>query len=80
MPPSLSAMRRSGKSCSTRDHSTSAAACTMFIGCSVIITLMGASTEVMTSWDDEPMCRHTTTPSSQHARHSGSQCSLWNDG
>ena len=52
----------------------SAAACTMFIGCSEIITLIGASTEVIVSCDDDPMCRHTTVPSSRHACQNGSQC------
>ena len=61
----------------TRDHRMSAAACTMFMGCRVIITLMGASTEVMVSCDDEPMCRHTTVPSSLTAFQNGSQCWLW---
>ena len=61
----------------TRDHRMSAAACTMFIGCSEIITLMGASTDVMVSCDDEPMCRHTMVPSSRTAFQNGSQCSLW---
>src|SRR6476646_9449827 len=59
MPPSDSAIRTSGNFVMTRDHSTSAAACTMFIGCSEIITLSGASTEVIGSCDDEPMCRQT---------------------
>ena len=49
----------------------------MFIGCSVIITSIGASTDVMTSCDDEPMCRQTTVPSSAHAAQNGSQWSLW---
>ena len=61
----------------TRDHRMSAAACTMFIGCSVIITLIGASTDVIVSCDDDPMCRHTMVPSSLHACQNGSQCSLW---
>ena len=55
----------------------SAAACTMFIGCSVIITLIGASIEVIVSCDDDPMWRHTTVSSSDTARQNGSQCSLW---
>ena len=55
----------------------SAAACTMFIGCRVIITLIGASIEVIVSCDDDPMCRHTTVPSSDTACQNGSQCSLW---
>ena len=49
----------------------------MFIGCNVIITSIGASTDVITSCDDEPMCRHTTVPSSEHARQNGSQWSEW---
>ncbi|MEZ5136566.1 MAG: hypothetical protein R2699_16335 [Acidimicrobiales bacterium] len=48
----------------------------MFIGCRLIITLIGASIEVITSSDDDPMCRHTTMPSSEHAFQNGSQCSL----
>jgi hypothetical protein len=53
---------------------------TMFIGCSVIITSMGASGEVMVSCDEDPMCMHTTTDSSLQARQTGSQCSEWIDG
>ena len=49
----------------------------MFIGCSVISTSIGASSTVITSCDDEPMCRHTTVPSSLHACQNGSQCSVW---
>ena len=74
MPPSDSAKRTSGNSVITRDQRMSAAACTMFIGCSVIITLIGASTDVIVSCDDEPMCRHTTVPSSLTAFQNGSQC------
>ena len=55
----------------------SAAACTMFIGWRVIITLIGASIEVMVSWEDDPMCRQTTVPVSDTALQNGSQCSLW---
>ena len=77
MPPSHSAIFRSGKFLITRDHSRSAAACTMFIGCSVIITSGGASTAGTTSRPDEPMCMFSTVPTSHSARHSGSQCSAW---
>ncbi len=73
MPPSESARRRWGNFCNTRDHSTSAAAWTMFIGCRVIITLIGASIDVMTSSDDDPMCRQRIVPSSSHAAKNGSQ-------
>ena len=76
MPPSLSANRTSGNSVITRDHKMSAAACTMFIGCNVIITLIGASIDVIVSCDDDPMCRHTTVPVSLTARQKGSQWSL----
>src|SRR3954454_8707456 len=75
MPPSLIANLRSGKFFSTRDHSKSDAACTRLIGCNVIITLMGASSAVITMDDDEPMCRHTIVFSSLHAFQNGSQCS-----
>ena len=34
----------------------------MFIGCSTIMTSIGASGEVITSSDDEPMCMHTIIP------------------
>ena len=49
----------------------------MFIGCSVMSTSIGASGAVTTSDDDEPMCRHTIVPSSEHACQNGSQCSSW---
>ena len=57
--------------------SRSAAAWTMFMGCRVIITLMGASIEVTTICEDEPMWRHTTVPSSVHACQKGSQWGEW---
>src|SRR4029453_3512912 len=49
------------------------AAWTMLMGVSVIRQSMGASGAVMTSWDDEPMCRQTTTPSSEQVPQNGSQ-------
>ena len=66
----------SGNLRSTGDQSRSAAACTMFIGCRLMSTSIGASTEVMTRVDDEPMCMHTIVPSSLHADQNGSQWSL----
>src|SRR5581483_6794759 len=75
MPPSDSEMRRSGNLRSTGDHMRSAAHCTMFTGCSVMRTSLGASCAVTTSDDDEPMCRHTIVPSSAHASQNGSQWS-----
>ena len=75
MPPSLIANFRSGNFCNTRDHSRSDAACTRFIGCNVIITLIGASSAVTTIFDEDPMCRHTIVFSSEHAFQNGSQCS-----
>ncbi len=62
---------------STGDHSRSAAAWTTFMGCRVMRTSMGASIEVMTTCDEEPMWRQSTVPSSEHAFQNGSQCSLW---
>ncbi len=60
-----------------RDHSRSAAAWQMFIGWRVIITSIGASGAVTASWPDEPRWIDTTTPSSEHAVHSGSHDGLW---
>jgi hypothetical protein len=45
------------------------------IGCSVIITLIGASAAVITIDDDDPMCMHTIVFSSLHAFQNGSQWS-----
>ena len=77
MPPSDSANLIPGNFLITRDHSRSAAAWQMFIGCRVIITSMGAFGAVTASWPEEPRWMETTTFSSQTARHSGSQCSSW---
>ena len=77
MPPSDSATCRSGNLRNSGDQIRSAAACTMFIGVSVIRQSIGASGEVITSCDDDPMCRHTTTFSSLHAAQNGSQWSEW---
>ncbi len=49
----------------------------MFIGVRVIRQSIGASGEVITSSDDEPMCMQTTTSSSLQACQNGSQWSLW---
>jgi len=43
----------------------------------VLITLIGASGDVITNCDDEPMWRQTTVPSSLHACQNGSQWSEW---
>src|SRR5215210_1272725 len=77
MPPSDRAILRSGNLRRTGDHTRSAAACTMFIGVSVMRQSMGASGAVMTSWEDDPMWRQTTTCSSLHAVQNGSQWSEW---
>ena len=73
MPPSESAKCRSLYLRSTGDHSKSAAAWTMFIGCRLIMTSMGASAEVTSIWDDEPRCMQITVPSSAQAVQNGSQ-------
>ena len=41
----------------------------------VVQTLRG-NTRTADGFDDDPMCRQTTTPVSSTARHSGSQCSV----
>src|SRR5665213_1042172 len=80
MPPSDRATFRSGNLRSTGDHTRSVAAWTMFMGWSVIRQSIGASSEVMTRADEEPMCMQTTTASSLHAFHTGSQWSEWMEG
>ena len=77
MPPSLSAYFSFGNFTGTFDHTKSAAACTMFIGESVISTSIGASSAVMTIFDDEPMCTFTTVPSSSHVAKNLSQWPEW---
>ncbi len=58
-------MRRTG------EKSRSAAHWTMFMGDRVMSTSKGASGEVMTISEDEPMCMQTTVPSSLHGRPEG---------
>ena len=70
-------MVTSGNFVTSGENRMSAAACTMFIGWRLISTSIGASGAVIASLPDEPMCRHTTVPSSEHARHTGSQWSVW---
>ncbi len=77
MPPSDRAMRRSGYLRSTGENRRSAAHWMMFTGCRAMSTSNGASGAVMTICDEEPMCRHTTVPSSWQARQKGSQWSQW---
>ena len=77
MPPSERAILTSGNLLIAADQNRSAAACTMFIGWSVIITSGGASTAETTIRPEEPMCTLSTVPQSDSARHSGSQWSVW---
>ncbi len=49
----------------------------MFTGWSANKTSIGASAAVMTRDEDEPMCRQTIVPSSEHADQNGSQWSEW---
>lgn len=49
----------------------------MFIGCSVIITSIGASGAVMANRPEEPMCTFITVLVSTNAFHSGFQYSSW---
>src|SRR5271154_4792608 len=46
----------------------------------VNLTSIGASGEVVTSNDPDPMCKHTTVLRSSHAAQNGSQWSEWSDG
>src|SRR6202161_2034113 len=75
MPPSERATRTSGKRRKTEDQIRSVAACTMLSGVKVIRQSMGASGDVTTICEDDPMCMQTTTPSSLQASHKGSQWS-----
>nr|CRL74248.1 hypothetical protein CPGR_03569 [Mycolicibacterium komanii] len=68
-------MRSVGYSLIGRDHNRSAAAWTMFIGCSVIITSIGASGAVIANRPDDPMCTLSTVSVSTNASHIGFQCS-----
>src|ERR1700739_4592610 len=77
VPPSESAILRSGYSLMGRDHSRSAAACTMFIGCSVIITSIGASGAVIANRPEEPMRVFHTVFGADTAFQNGFQYSLW---
>ena len=70
-------MRIPGKSLMTRDHTRSAAAEQMFIGCSVIMTSTGASGLVTVRDPDDPRWMDSTTPSSHNAVHSGSHAGSW---
>jgi hypothetical protein len=63
----------SGNFLNTGEKMRSVDACTMFIGDRVIITSTGASSAVITSLPDEPMCMLTIVPVSLHAFQNGSQ-------
>src|SRR5947209_3534091 len=76
MPPSERAKRRDGNFRNTGDHRRSAAPWTMLIGWRVINTSIGASGAVITSDDEDPMCRQTIVPRSEQADQKGSQWSL----
>src|SRR5262252_4037580 len=73
VPPSDSAIFRSGNSLMGRDHSRSAAADTMFMGCRVIITSGGESTAGIDRRPDDPMWTDSTVFVSHSAHHSGFQ-------
>src|SRR5689334_17521194 len=77
MPPSLNAYLSFGYLTGTFDHTKSAAACTMFIGDNVMSTSIGASSAVITIFDEEPMCTFTTVPSSSQVAKNLSQCPEW---
>src|SRR5271154_7306246 len=75
IPPSESATRTSGNRRNTEDQIRSVAACTMLSGVSVMRQSIGASGDVTTICEDEPMCMQATTPSSLQAFQKGSQWS-----
>src|SRR5262249_12704761 len=77
VPPSESAIFRSGKSLMGRDHSRSAAAETMFIGCSVINTSGGESIAGIESVPDDPMWMDITLWVSHRAHHGGFEWGWW---
>ncbi len=52
----------------------------MLIGCRLIMTSIGASTEVIRMVDDEPRCMQMTVFSSEQACQNGSQCELCREG
>ena len=68
VPPSDNAILRSGYALIGLDHNRSAA-CTMFIGCRVIITSIGASGAVIASRPDDPMCTLSTVSVSTRPPH-----------
>ena len=71
--PRTGATLRSGYFLIGLDHNRSAAAWTMFIGCRVIITSIGASGAVIASLPEEPMCTFITVSVSTNASHNGVQ-------
>ena len=72
-PPFLSLPGLAGRECIRVPLAQSAAAWTMFMGCSVIITSIGASGAVTASWPEEPRWIDSTVSVSQRAFQSGSQ-------
>src|SRR6187399_2526389 len=52
----------------------------MLIGCNVIMVSTGASGDVMTTDEEDPMCKHTTVFSSLQVRQNGSQWGSCSDG
>ncbi len=77
MPPSESAIFRSGNLRKVCDQIRSAAHMKRLTGVTVIMTSTGASSDVTEIDDDDPMCRHTTVPVSSQACQNGSQWSVW---
>ena len=80
MPPSLMAMRRSGKRTHTPDHNQSAAAINALAGKSVGYSSKGGSDDGIGAHADEPVCKQTTVSVSAHAARNGSQWPECNDG
>src|SRR5688572_964821 len=75
--PSLKAMRSVGNLARRPDESQSTRAAMAFWAVSATQTRIGASADVVVSFDDDPMCMLTTVSVSWQAAHSGSQCPEW---
>src|SRR3954465_452937 len=79
-PPSESTARRRGKRSKMPLKIQSAKATMELAPKSATVMEGGASLELVSNCDDEPMCMHTGRSCSCTAAHSGSQWSEWTDG
>src|SRR5258706_15745601 len=75
--PSLKAIRSVGNRASRPDDSQSTRPAWAFWAVRATQTRIGASGDVVVSFDDDPMCMLTTVSVSWHAAHRGSQWPEW---